>query len=300
MILFGQMLLFFILMLFGYVAAKKGVLDDTTAKNLSWIVVNISNPALVLSGCTGEIVARSSLLTTALLAAGLFLALIFLAELLIPLFFREREKQGTYKVMFAFSNMGFMGVPLISAVYGTEAVVYAGIFLIAFNLLIYTYGIVAISGRVGEQVHIRQIFNSGLCAGILSVLLSASGIPLSGLPARLVDMLANTTAPLSMMIIGASFVHISLKSILHNREILIFSAWKLLLLPVAGMWLLNHWLEDPILLGICFVVMAAPAGNMAVILSKQYGGNESTAVEGVAVTTLLSVLTMPLVFGIFS
>lgn len=301
MVLFQQMLIFFIIMLLGYYGARKGILDDVTGRSLSWLVVHIANPALILSGCAGGQMVVKELLFTGILAVLLFLVLIISAEIVIPMFFHEREKRGCYKVMLVFSNMGFMGFPLISAVYGQSAIMYAAIFLIPFNLLIYTYGIFRI-GKMGKRedlegrktVQWKPMLNSGVIACLLAIVIEVTRFPVPEMPMKLIEMLGGMTAPLSMLIIGASFRGLSIKKLITDKKLLGFSFLKLMALPVAGMLFLKQFVENEVLLGVCFIVLAAPAGSMVVILSKQYGGDEDTAVKGVAFTTLLSVLTMPL------
>ncbi len=298
MVIFQQMLLFFIIMLLGYYGARKGILDDGAGKSLSWLVVHIANPALILSGCAGGQMAVKELLFTGILASLLFLLLIISAEIVIPVFFREREKRSCYKVMLVFSNMGFMGFPLISAVYGQSAIMYAALFLIPFNLLIYTYGIFRIGKKEDlegrKTVQWKPMLNSGVIACLLAIGIEVTGFPVPEMPMKLIEMLGGMTAPLSMLIIGASFRGLSIKELITDKKLLFFSFLKLIILPVAGMLFLKQFVENQVLLGVCFIVLAAPAGSMVVILSKQYGGDENTAVKGVAFTTLLSVLTMPL------
>lgn len=300
MILLRQMLIFLCIMMLGLYAAKKGVIDETASQKLSWIVVQIANPALVLTGCLDcKAVERRELLFTGVLAFALFFALMAVSCPVSLLISREKEKRSIYQVMLTFSNMGFMGIPLISAVYGEEAVLYASVFLIPFNLLIYTWGIARIRGRKegGKRLSWKRILNPGLAAGILSVLICLMKISVPDTAAGLIEMLGGMTAPLSMLIIGASLAGVDRRGLI-NRELILFSVFRLVLFPAAGILALSALIENRLLLGVCFVVLASPAGSMAAILAKQYEGDEDTAVRGVTLTTLLSVVTMPAVLSL--
>lgn len=297
MILLKQMLILFFFMLIGYYMGRKKIVDEKVSKSLSWLIVNITNPALILSGGLSAVMDRTELLSTFVLAVGLFAVLILFAELVIPLFRMEKRDAGVYKALTVFSNMGFMGFPIISAVYGQEALIYASVFLLPFNVLIYTYGVFRISGhgmKPGEAA--GKFLNIGTCAGILALIIAVSQIRLPDIASQTIEMLSDMTAPLCMMVIGASFLKIRFRDVFGNMKLMIFSAIRLLLIPLAGMFLIRMATADPVLQGICFIILASPAGSMVAMLAQQSDGNDLIASEGAAVTTLFSVVTMPLLF----
>lgn len=298
MILLKQMLIFFFLMLLGYYSARKGVMDQKVSKSVSWIVVNLANPALILSGGLGEtVLGPFDILKAAALSAAVFFILILIAEFFLPLLPFGREELGVYKVMLVFSNMGFMGFPIISAMYGTYALMYASVFLIPFNLLIYTYGVLCMGGKGGKK-RLTEIFNAGVAACMVSFFISLLKINVSDMAVNAIQMLSNLTAPLSMMVIGASFADIRPKELVEDRKMLLFCGIRLLVIPVLGMMVIKNIIRDPVLCGVCLVVLASPAGSMSVMLASQYEGSVETATKGVALTTLVSVVTMPFLFRI--
>lgn len=94
MILLKQMLIFLFMMLLGYGMARKGVLDERGCKSISWLIVNIANPALVMSSSVGNTMERSEMLYTFAIAIGAYILMIVIAELLVPLFCREKKKEA--------------------------------------------------------------------------------------------------------------------------------------------------------------------------------------------------------------
>ena len=110
-----------------------------------------------------------------------------------------------------------------------------------------------------------------------------------------IDMLADMTAPLSMMVIGASFGQMSVREMATDLRLLVFSGIKLLLIPIGGMWILSKFVDNSMLLGVCMVMLATPVGSMTAMLAQQYNCDSELASKGVALTTLLSVATIPLV-----
>lgn len=300
MLLLQQMVVLFLLMGIGFFCSKKDIITDEVSKKLSAIVVNIANPALVLTGCMGENkMEGKELLMVAGIVVSVYVALVLLAILIPRLLFVEQEKRGTYQAMTVFSNIGFMGFPVISAVYGNGALLYASLFMIPYNVLIYTYGVAAMTAGMGEKkkekVSLGRIFNVGVIACIVTIILYLLRIPMPGFLGTTITQLSNLTAPLSMMVIGASLSKIQLKKLFMDGKLLLFSFIKLLVIPVAGVMIIRQFVHNDIICGVCMVMLATPVGSMTAMLAQQYDGDYEMASKGVALTTILSVATMPLV-----
>ena len=299
MLLLQQMIVLFILMILGYYMRRKEIISDETCRSLSWIVVNIANPAMILSGSVNseQGIEGSELIMTMMLAIGIFAGLI-LVSLIVPLVLRvPRRSVGAYRVMMIFSNIGFMGFPVISALYGTEALLYASVFLIPFNLLIYTYGILALktNDETKGKLDLKKVLNIGVFSCILSIILSFIQIPMPSFVKTTVSTLSNLTAPLSMMVIGASMATIDVKKLFTDVKLLLFSALKLIVVPIVGLFILKTFIQSEMILGVCMVMIATPVASMTAMLAQQYDGDYELASRGVALTTILSVITMPLV-----
>lgn len=306
MLLLQQMIVLFIFMMIGYFAAVKGILDEKTCKNLSWIIVNVANPAMIISGSIGKSsIGVNKIIFILLLACALF-ALMIILSYIIAASFRVPEKQaGVYKVMLVFSNIGFMGFPLIKALYGAGALIYASPFMIVFNVLVYTWGIRAISGRSAGSGTDRNrwwkgIINIGVISCIISLIIALTGVKVPYIAATAIDSMSDATLPVSMLVIGASMRGMKLKDLVSDWKLLLFSALKLLVLPVIILLVLKLFIHDDILLGICMIMLATPAGSMTVMLSQQYDGDCELAAGGVVLTTLLSVITMPIVSAVIN
>lgn len=306
MLLLQQMLVLFILMAIGYFCYRKSVITDEVSKKLSAIVVNIANPALVLTGCMGEEKMQGSELVQTLVIVVIMYGSLLVLAAFLPLLLRvEKRSQGTYRAMTVFSNIGFMGFPVISALYGNSALLYASLFMVPYNVLIYTYGISAISTEkktqeksVGKAALLGKVLNVGVVACLISIVIYFFNIPLPGFVRTTVTNLSNLTAPLSMMIIGASLATIDLKRLFTDGRLLLFSLIKLIIIPVAGVLLIRQFVSNEIICGVCMVMLATPVGSMTAMLAQQYDGDYEMASKGVALTTILSVATIPLVAAI--
>lgn len=161
MLLFQQMGVLFVFMILGFMCGKIKVLSDESTKAISWIVVNIANPALIISASVNNdgTIKGIELLITFGIAIAVFVFLILIA-FVIPIILRvKRADTGIFRVMTIFSNIGFMGFPVISAIYGSGALLYASLFLFPYNILIYTYGIMAMRKNQDkkEKVQIKKL-----------------------------------------------------------------------------------------------------------------------------------------------
>lgn len=313
MLLLQQMVVLFIYMMMGYFCCKKGVLDERTSKKISWIVVNLANPGLIISSAVngdGEIGGKE-LAITFIAAVIMFAVLLVLAQVLPRLFRIEEQDRGVYNIMTVFNNIGFMGFPVISAAFGNEALLYAAIFTLPFNVLIYTYGIHVISGKEQEKneeghvssdgskrIQLGRILNVGVITCLIATVLYLLRVPVPQFVKTTASGLSSLTAPLSMMVIGVSMTSIRMKELFMDVKMLWYSAVKLLFIPIVGTMIAQHFLDNELLCAVIMIMLATPAASMTVMLAQQYGGNVETASRSVALTTLLSVVTIPVVSAI--
>ena len=264
MVLLQQMGILFVYMMIGYVACKKEYFDQEFGKKLSWLVVNVANPMLAISAVVNneEQIAKKDFYVTVLLAICFYAFFLILAQILPRLIGVQKSDIGVYKMMTTFNNIGFMGFPVIAAAYGNGALIYAVPFSIMFNILCYTWGIQTLCGG-GEKGNWKRIINIGTISGIISIVLFFMQIPVPKMICSLSAGLSNLTGPLAV--------------------------------PVAAMLLVCQVIDNRLICEVFLVMMATPAASMCAMLSQQYGGDYELAAKGVALTTILSVVTMPIV-----
>lgn len=296
MVLLQQMGILFVYMMIGYVACKKEYFDQEFGKKLSWLVVNVANPMLAISAVVNneEQIAKKDFYVTVLLAICFYAFFLILAQILPRLIGVQNSDIGVYKMMTTFNNIGFMGFPVIAAAYGNGALIYAVPFSIMFNILCYTWGIQTLCGG-GEKGNWKRIINIGTISGIISIVLFFMQIPVPKIICSLSAGLSNLTGPLSMLVIGISIAAMELKDLFTDVKLLKFALIKLLAVPVAAMLLVCQVIDNRLICEVFLVMMATPAASMCAMLSQQYGGDYELAAKGVALTTILSVVTMPIV-----
>ena len=355
MVMLQQMIVMFLMMAVGYLCYRKQILTEEVSRKVSAIVVNVANPCMILSSAlTDQQMQGKELVQTFAIVVMMYVFLLVVAQLLPRILCIQKESRGAYAAMTVFANIGFMGFPVLAAMYGNGALLYGAVFQIPFNILNYTYGVAVLTrkpgacakteqdvnadvdvkaepnGKTGERQDaqgitaavnglseniengseqqgklqgtveiVKKIFNIGVIACITAMLLYFLQTPVPSFLQAFITNLGNLTAPLSMMIIGASLAQMPLKELFLDKKLLLFSLVKLLLLPAVWMIMVNRVAEQEILRGVCLVMMATPAGSMTAMLAQQYGGDYETASRGVALTTVLSVITMPLLAAVF-
>lgn len=302
MIILQQMLALFTMMLIGYLCAKKGVLDKAATKKISWIVINIANVSVILQAGLDNKggMPKENMVLVVGIAVGSYMILLLLAWILPMILRVEKENYSVYRVMLVFSNISFMGMPLILAIAGASSVLYATIFNFLFNILIYTYGIGSIKKKCGEKEKFqwKSMINAGVVSCVIALLCFVTRADLPEFADTTLKSLGSLTAPLSMLVIGQSFTEFRLWELVTDIRLLIFAGIKMLLIPIAGLFLIKTMTTDGDILTVCLVMLATPVASMTAMLSQQYEGNYELASKGVALTTIMSVVTIPLVSAV--
>lgn len=292
------MLVLFIYMMLGFALARKGILDERSGKTFSWMVVNVANPALIiLPTINKETTLTTEEIWEALqLAVIMYVALIIIAKV-ITLFMRTSDEKNLYQMMIIFNNIAFMGFPIVAAAYGPDALLYSALFTLPFCLLIYTYGIVLITanGEKKRRFKVKSIFNVGVVAVLFALLMLFVKPDMPGFVITATKGVSNLTGPLSMMVIGISLAGMKIKDVFCDKKLWLFSIVKLLIIPVIGTLIIIRLLDNDLLCHVGMVMLGTPVASMVVMLAQTYDADSELMSRGVALTTILSVITIPIV-----
>lgn len=295
-IVLQQMVIIFLLIMTGYIAYKKGIVQDKAAKGISALVVNICNPALLVrSAFDHDASITYDKLFYAVLGGAILYAVLFLASWLLPKALKIEEKwRKHYSMMCLFGNTGFIGIPLVSAVFGEHAVIYVAVFNAYFNLIFYTYGIWLADGGK-NSFSFKNFLNVGNLAIVLTIVIFAFQIQLPEVLTSTVNYMADTTTFLAMVVIGISLARTDLKSIFSGGKMYGFIALKFLLLPIAVSFLLRLVIKDEVVYGVTILMAAVPVGNLPLMRVEETGGDGTMLSKGIILSTVLSLVTIPVV-----
>jgi len=294
----NRMLVILLLFCTGFAARKARYLDEVSNQKLSRIIINVANSGLVL----GSVMNQESAYTKAqaLSTLGISFAVLFLLVLLgclTAILLRVKGKdRGTYQFMTAFGNVGFMGMPVISSIFGPQAVFLAALFSIPTNLYMYTVGLFMISGdRKKVRFSTKALLNQPVFSSLAALVIFLLDIPFPEPVAEAASTLGGFVLPASMLVLGSSLGGISFREVFGGARLYGQIACKLLAAPVLTWAFLRLFVRDPVVLGVLTVIAAMPVASATTMLSIEYGGNEKLATRSVVLSTFLSVATIPLV-----
>ena len=304
-IVIEQMIMIVLLIAIGFYSYRKSILSDEATRGISALVVNFTNPCLMAYSMlsSGERVSGRLLFMGMLSALAAYALLILMAELIPRLLKVEVSERYCYWMLCVFGNTGFIGIPLTNAVLGPDALVYVCFHNLIFSLLIYTVGISKIRSAAGNAdkggesalYMLRRFINTGTVSVIVALILYITGASLPSLIMSTMDYAGRATTFLSMMILGTAVARMSVKEVISDVRLIVFSLIRLIAIPALLLFLLKLFIHEDLIIYTAALMLAVPAGNMPLIIATQHGLKARTISDGIVLTTILSVVTIPIV-----
>lgn len=304
--IFVQMVVLFAVGATGYAAKRLKLMDEDFDRKLSKLILSTALPALMLAAVLtaealpspaqlGWTIAVSCASYVVLVASGFALT----AALRVP-----DGRKGVFRFMMMFGNTGFIGFPVTAAIFGMEALIYATVFNLVFNVLVFSLGVwlLATDNEYGVKVKMgpKAFLSPCIVASVAAIALAFAGI--HGVPVlgEALDTLGSLTTPAAMLIIGSSLANVPVRQLVGGPRLMAAALVRLLAAP-ALVWLVLHFVvSDPVLLGVIVVLSAMPVATNGTMLCFQYGGDSKTMAQGTFVTTLLAVVTIPVLAVLFA
>ncbi|MDE7246009.1 MAG: AEC family transporter [Oscillospiraceae bacterium] len=294
-----QMFALLIMIGAGLFAARRDMWDKHSNNCISRMIVNIFNPLLVFSSAANSVgkIPLQRMGAVGLAAAAMFLIFILAGMLLAPLFDKDPAQRKIFQLMFVFSNLGFIGIPVVNSILGTDYVVYVTEFMLVYNLVFYTYGMGLMDGRFTAS-SLKTMINPGNLFSIAGLLLIAANIHLPDFLLTAVTYLGNAASPLALMSVGYTLMISDPRMTFGSIKIYIFSIIKLLVLPLLLLPVLKILPIDPNLLPVCMVMLGMPVGNMPLMLGTEKGIDCSVCTSAILVSTILCIITIPILLTV--
>lgn len=296
---FFQMLALLIMIGTGYLMTKKEMIDEHTNGKISRMIVNVFNPLLFLSSALNSVgmISVDLMFQIGWIAAGMFVFFILAGMLLTPLFDKDPDQRKIFQMMFVFSNLGFIGIPVISSVLGAEYVVYITGFLVMYNIVFYTYGLSIMDGKF-SAASLKSMVNPGTVSCVIAVLVIAFELKVPDFIQTAVTYLGNATSPLALVLVGFTLARSDLKKIFGAVKLYLFSVIKLLILPLLMLPVLRMITDDTAVISVCMIMFGMPIGNMPLILGNERGIDGSTCSAAIILSTVLCVFTVPVLVAV--
>ena len=294
-ILLGVMTELSCLILLGLLLTKIHLLDEKGSSVLSTLVVHVFNPALIISSVlNGGSESNDNTVLEAILCGILLYTLLILIAVLVYMRSKaSNEETSICKMIMIFSNTAFVGYPILRALYGDFALMH-----LPFNILIFTYGRALLQQGMHKKITMKDLLSIGTVSSIIALVIYFGNITLPDPCVDFFSVLGDACVPLSMIVIGASLAGVSWKEIIRNRSINKVVFLRLIILPIILAMITLFLPISQFNRELLVISGALPAGSMVVVLAKEYKANDALASAGVFSTTLLSVITIPLMLSL--
>lgn len=295
-ILINSIILMAIIMGIGYYLRIKKILNDEGEMTLTFILVNITTPAMVINAMNIDFSFKQLKTGVVLLAVAIAfdILLIFLSNL-ASFKTKDTEKVKMVKYSIALMNGGFMGFPLAYQIYGSQGMFYATMFHIPNIIFMWTYGVSLLLGKSKIKNRYKfMLLNPGMIGVYIGLILYFSQIKLPLFAYDLLDLLTNATTFLSMIIIGSKIATIGVKASFIDKEAYIATFFRLIISPLLMILILKFFEFDIMIEQVYVIYASLPVAVLMPILAQKYGGDIIFGSKIVVTTHLLSLITIPI------
>lgn len=288
-----QLIILFGLIIAGFLINKLGVMNAQSNALFSKLLVNVTIPAMIIHSAGTQSFEGGDRVKLVMIIAILYFLLFPVISILIT---KLLKGPATMALMLIYSNLGFMGIPICSSIYGEGSVFYVTIFMMVFNVSIFTQGIWLLSkdGKGTKKgFNIKSMLNPGIVSAIIALFIFFLGIPIQSNLDSLLSSIGGITTPLAMMVIGSTLAEVSLKEVFLDKKMYLLAVLKLLVLPLILLLILKPFVKDPLVLGLSVILTSLPtAGNVSMVCSE-YGGDMELVSKGICISTILSLAAIP-------
>ncbi len=290
-----QTIIMLILIITGVICSKTGMISEKANKELSRFMLQVVNPVLIFMSYQTEF--HRELVRNLLTAFGLsvlaFGVMIPLAYILV----RRKPDRETEIERFSsiYSNCGFMGIPLVNAMFGMEGVFYLTAFITVFNVVVWTHGVILMTGERDFRQVVKVFYSPTILSIVLGMLTFFLQIRLPEIPSAALNYIKELNTPMAMIVSGVTMAGTDVKSLIRKGGVYRTCALKLLILPLIVTGVITLIGADPKVSATVIVAAAAPPATMCTLFSLRYGKNSLYASEIFTAGTILSVLTLPII-----
>ena len=295
MITAQQVAVLFLLISTGALAVKTGVLKPTDKQALSNLLVYIVVPAMIINSYRMEF--SMEILHNLLATFGMsILAILIGTTITLALTARRKSSRlPIFRFACIFSNAAYMGFPLISALFGSEGLLYASAYVTVFNILLWTMGYAFVSGSSHPKEVLHSLLRTPvLYAMVIGLAVYLLQIPIPNIVAQPLELLAGINTPLSMLITGMLIAAGDLRSIVCSGPIWKLAAVRMLLIPAVCLAVFGLLGFHGTATQVVVLLECCPAAAITSVFAVQFGHDEHFAAGSVVLTTLLSIVTLPL------
>lgn len=296
---FQEMVVILFAVAIGVLANRLGYINEEGNRKLSKLILNITIPALVIASVARqESLPEPRVILSVLLVSAVFYLMEFVFAFVVPrLVGGTPEQRGVWRFLMCFPNIGFIGYPLVQALFGDEGFFYAVILALPFNILNFSMGPLLLSGTF--RFSWRQFCTPSVLFSFLALIIALLDIRLPAMVGEMAGLVGDITVPLSLLVLGSMLAGMSIRSVLTSWRLWALSFIRLLVEPAALSGVLHLLGVDPLILGVAVAQMAMPAAVNGSMLCLEFGGDTEAMAQSIFLTTVLSILTIPIAAALF-
>lgn len=295
MIVLNKIISLFLIILIGIYGSKKNIINEEINKGLRRILLEITLPLLVINSFSfefsdgmGKNVLTSFIYSITFMALGAIISYIFLFPL-------KGEKKKILHFANVFSNCGFIGFPIINSLYGAEGVVYTSIFNMVFTIALWTYGVMIFSDKMSKENIKKVLLNPAIIAVYIGIPMMLFKVKLPSFILDTTKIVGDMTTPISMIIVGNILAKVRIKDLFKEISIYYGALIKLIIIPL-GLIIIKIFLNDnTTIINTIIVIQAMPAAAMTSIFAADFNKEKEYSAIVVFITTLLSIITIPII-----
>ncbi|WP_294189377.1 AEC family transporter [uncultured Clostridium sp.] len=300
MIVLNKIISLFLIILIGVYGSKKNIINEEINKGLRRILLEVTLPLLVINSFSfefsdgmGKNVLTAFIYSITFMALGAIISYIFLFPF-------KGEKKKILHFANVFSNCGFIGFPIINSIYGAEGVVYTSIFNMVFTIALWTYGVMIFSDKMSKENIKKVLVNPAIIAVYIGIPIMLFNIKLPSFLLDTTKIVGDMTAPISMIIVGSILSKVRIKDVFKEISIYYEALIKLIIIPLI-LFLIKIIIKDnTTVINTIIVLQAMPAAAMTSIFAADFNKEKEYSAKVVFITTLLSIITIPIITKIIN
>ncbi len=300
-VIFYQMCAILLFLLTGFFVRKKGFISVAGTRDMSWVLANICSPAQIFSAVLNmdEAPDRKSALTVAAVGVVAYAVMLVLSRFIGPALRAPKKDHRFYGAIFLFNNVGFLGLPLIHAMYGATGAAYMTILILEFNLLVFTYGCVLLR-KEGSEMHVnwKLLINPGVIASLISIAIFFSGVRFPGVFGSIAQYAGTVVTFLATFLIGTNLCDVDIKRLFSDGRMYLYVLIRQILFPVVFILIVKQFVSNPTALGVLAVFAVVPPANIISVIAMNNDCDMDVLTRGTVFSTLLSTVTMALVLSV--
>lgn len=289
------MISLFLLVMAGFASHKFKLMGGDFDKRLSNFVILVTMPCLIISSTMGDTMPDRShipaLLGVGALTYALLIALAYVIPKILPV---KREDRGMYSFMLTYANVGFIGYPIIASIFGQSSIFYACILNAPNTLTIFIWGIMFVTGQKAGAFDKRLLYSPAMVATYISIIIVIVGWKAPAFIAQPFTLLGNMTVPAALLVIGSSMGGMPAKMMAGSKGSYAMSLFRLLILPVAMFYVMKIIGVDTHISAINAVLVGMPVASFGTMFCLKYGKDETVMTQGTFISTVLAVVSIPL------